>query len=179
MIKVASSGGKSASDLSALADVAITNPQQGDVLSYSLGTNKWVNNAPTVARVTCNGANVNVPSATPTLLVFDTVVFDSANIFDSADSSFVVTASGYYIVGGTARFNTVLTGESTLDIALNGIDSIRIYDISNASQYLAHHASIPVKLNANDKVQLLIAQNSGTAKSVDAFLRTFWIAQVL
>lgn len=91
--------------LSALSDVTLTSPSNGQVLSYN--GSRWVNAAATSSvtasiapsfSVNKGGTAQTIPTNTYTKITWPTIVFDTNNNFSTALSRYTPTIAGKYLV---------------------------------------------------------------------------------
>ena len=110
----------------------------------------------------------NIPDATFTKVQFNIEDYDNLNEYDHVTNHrFTATKAGVYLVCSAVQM-VILEDASriVLSVYKNGSEYARCLDyVIGASGYVAPIASVPVKMAANDYVEIFIYQNSAGAKN--------------
>jgi len=117
-----------------------------------------------------NSASISVASGTWTALTFNSELWDTDNIHDTATNTGRLTAKtpGKYLIYATLRFEPDNTGVRRLHIYLNG----RSIAQQSTDALVEGRTNLAIathyNLAANDYVELVVYQNSGRALPVEA-----------
>lgn len=110
--------------------------------------------------------NQNIPDATYTLYNVQTVHWDNYSGFDSIDSSYTIPISGKYLITFMQWWNNKPEGRSIMRVYVNGTAVTSDYHLTNAGGTMSTTAVLA--LDAGDKVQMYVWQNSGSTQAIDA-----------
>ena len=118
-----------------------------------------------------NSVAISIPTASETIVPFDSERYDSDAIHDTAVSTGRLTCktAGLYRITGRLRFAANTTGIRYAYLRLNGatiIDFDARVPLSGLQTYLL--VSTEYQLAVNDYVELIAYQNSGAALNLEA-----------
>ena len=136
------------------------------LISDASGNATWQNsNANTGIHVSKNTTQTIVAS-TDVKIDFNTELTDDGNVFNTTTDEWTIPSDGFYHLGVTALFNTVFTTPTIVQmiISINGVYiKIKTFTIMGQS----FDITTDLKLVANDKVTILIYQNSSGSASLN------------
>jgi hypothetical protein len=118
-----------------------------------------------------NSAAITVPSATPTILTFDSERRDDGGLHSMASNTSRLTApvAGWYSIFATLTFQFNATGFRAANIKLNGttiISGLEFPAISTSTEGTLLAPATLYYLNANDYVEISCYQDSGVSLNV-------------
>jgi hypothetical protein len=110
--------------------------------------------------------NQNIPDSVYTLYDVKTAHWDNYNGFDPSDSSYTIPINGVYLITFMQWWNNKPEGRSIMRVYVNGSAVTSDYHLTNAGGTMSTTAQLA--LDAGDKVQMYIHQNSGSTQAIDA-----------
>jgi hypothetical protein len=118
--------------------------------------------------------NIPIPSSggAGTQLVYDQIIYNDGNDYNSATGKFTAPAAGVYHFDGRIMWasGTTTTAATTLSIIINGSAGGGGYVAPiYSNQYSTLTMSTDLRLNANDVVTLVVNQNSGATQNIFNF----------
>ena len=129
---------------------SITNP-------YAL-----INNNQQPKMFVSRSSNQSISNNTLTIVQFNTVVFDTNNIFDAQKYSAIPNVAGYYQVNSNITFNSVSTSTGGLRILLNGSEYLRTQiPLNNSNQVGVALSGIVPCNGTTDAISIAAIQSSG------------------
>ncbi|ADQ06522.1 hypothetical protein Calhy_0785 [Caldicellulosiruptor hydrothermalis 108] len=116
-----------------------------------------------------NNTTISIPNATETKLSFNTVIIDTDNIYNAADTTkFVIKTAGKYIFMATVEFAMNSTGFRQIAIKKNGINIVVHRHPATTSELTIISCCSPViSCSVNDYIEVYVYQNSGGALSIN------------
>lgn len=109
--------------------------------------------------------SINVSNATPTVVPFDSEVYDVGDLHDNAvnPSRITIVETGWYLIIGQASWATSSGGRKSAKILVDGtVEGIgEVPDAGDNGQALTHPAVAFCPINAGSYVQLEVRQDSG------------------
>ena len=130
-------------------------------------------------RVTLSVAQA-IPSAVNTVILFDVVDFDTANLWDAANGRWVIEEEGVYLVGGFGSFIS-LPGGASIIVRLYVNNAQRMSNFVTQSAAAGQHtryAQDLISMAAGDFVDFRMRQDTGINRNTLAGITNmgFWIA---
>lgn len=111
----------------------------------------------------------SIPNASETKVGFDTVGFDDAGGWDSANSRYVIRTSGKYAVKALVTYLANGSNSREIRIKINGTTRVRIQKLTNGSGYdTGVLGARNFNLNAGDYIEVFAYQDSGGALGLEA-----------
>lgn len=141
----------------------------GDILYFD-GTN-WKRRPYNIGAHVYNSTNITIPTATWTVLTFNSELYDTDNIHDTSTNPSRLTCktAGLYLITFNAYFVANTTGTRIFRLYLNGTTAIgQARGIPDALGYCAIPATTIYQLTVNDYVEAQVYQNSGGDLEVKA-----------
>lgn len=148
-------------------------PTNGDVLTYDGEAGKWValpagsDGASFIGAGITHSADQSIANNTVTVLAFDTELFDTDTIHDTATNNSRLTCktAGKYIITAHVEWATPVTGQRIVGIRQNGTDNIAWQRLPSTTVSGNENLSVAVicDLAVNDYVECVVFQNSGGA----------------
>lgn len=125
---------------------------------------------------TLGGASVyhnttqNVPNNTPTVLAFNSELYDSDSYHDNStnNSRLTVPATGFYLINATFEVNQYTAWPTTnIYLRLNGTTEIGINQQRAAQNFTQIYITLIIALDSGDYIEILALQDSGSTLPVD------------
>ncbi|RYU95248.1 C1q-like domain-containing protein [Emticicia agri] len=114
------------------------------------------------------GESLTVPGSGFTTIPFGTEEYDYGSFYSTTDNNFTAPRNGIYhfdaVVGWKATTST--TGQYSLYMYLNGSLHTTVREKIFANTQTTMNLSIDIKMNAGQKVHLVVAQNSGADQHI-------------
>jgi len=111
-----------------------------------------------------------IPTATPTIVDFDTLEDDIYSAFSLSTNGVIVPSDGYYQVVGRVAWAGASTGTRRLSIYLNGAEIVSTQKGSGTTGSLVQFISHSRKFQLNDNIELYCSQNTGLDLNLILFL---------
>lgn len=143
-------GAGSATSLSALTDVSITSPSNGQILVYDSSTSRWKNINNTASGVTGNGTANYLSKWTGTTSISNSVIYDNGtNVgFGTTGPAYKIDVVGDVNVTGTFRVGGMPIGTGGAS-SLGGLTDVTLTSPINAGQVLVYNGSKWVNQNGS------------------------------
>jgi len=152
-----------------IADVLISSPADGQVLTYEAASQKWKNKAPPGAEVfyKCRlyrTVNQSIPNATMTFVEWDAEDFDDYGMHDPAiPQTITIKQAGKYLTFGQAYFAINATGRRAIRLRKNAVILGAVIQMAVTGDYTAMIGCSFADYAVNDTIDMIVYQNSGAA----------------
>lgn len=128
-----------------------------------------------------NSANIAISNATNTALTFDSERFDNGGFHSTVTNTGRLTApfAGVYLIGAHIAWEPNATGQRLLTLRVNGGTTFASTQNSGATANDTSSVAAAYALAATDYVEVVVFQDSGSAKNVNtvsAISPEFWIS---
>ena len=111
-------------------------------------------------------SNQSIPDATYTKYNMTHIKYDNFNGYDSDSVAYIIPESGIYLITFMQWWNSKPEGRSIMRIYVNDVAVTSDYHLTNQGGTMASTSTL--SLNAGDKVQMYVFQNTGSSQFIDA-----------